>query len=125
MEEVLARLRPEWALFRDEDYGWRIEERSEGFEGDYLSLLAIESTIAEAIAAAEVKVAENERRDAEQRADYERRRIAGKLTPMERIGEWIPPVWDTVFTDAVEGNSVLARRINREYENWAKDPNTR
>lgn len=123
-EEALARLRPDWVLSRGIDYqtdevGWSV---SYAPNGEGLWQLGWGRTVTEAIETAEVKAAEEEREEAERRADYERRRAAGQLTMLERAAAFIPEVW---VSEAVRmGDTVkiprFANLVNRSFEDEVK-----
>lgn len=123
-DEALARMRDDWTLSRDEDYDdpdaglprwgvWRV------IEGEMIDQIGGGATVAEAIIDAETQTLRIEQERAERHADYERRRAAGKLTPLEKAGNFIPTIW---AADLIDGftESPLTRLVNREFESQVK-----
>jgi hypothetical protein len=112
----LNRLRDEWAIGRGNaefggDAGW-VVCRDVG--EDSVERIGWGKTVKAAIDAAEAYVAEEERREAAWRADYERRRAAGELTPSEFAGSWIPSIWNDKILQAVTFDTVVARDYEGE-----------
>lgn len=123
-DEALARLRRDWHLarginFRTDEPGWSV---SYAPNGEGLWELGWGKTVVEAIEAAEIKAAEEEREEAERRADYERRRAAVQLTLLERTAAFIPTAWEAEarnFGDAV-AIPKFANLVNRSFEDEVK-----
>lgn len=117
-DEALLSLRPDWHLSRGDDVetseaGWVV---SYAPNGEGLWRLGWGATVADAVAAAVQQAEREEREEAERRADYARRKAAGQLTDLERIGEEMVGIWAEPLLAHVEATSVLASRIDRAYE---------
>lgn len=119
MTDALERLRPDWTIRRD-DAGYHVYHVVAGpdpQEGEpTIRWLARGDTLAEAVASAEAVVADAERREAERRADYERRKAAGLLTDWELLNERIAPVWSSAVPDALRFSRVLSTFVDRTFE---------
>lgn len=123
-DEALTRMRDDWTLSRDEDYDdpeaalsrwgvWRVSN------GEMLDQIGSGATVAEAILDAETQTLRIEQERAERQADYERRRAAGKLTPLEKAGNFIPTIWAAELIDGFT-ESPLTSLVNREFESQVK-----
>lgn len=98
LDEIEAHLPEGWTIWPDADSAvWNVGKIDDDFEcGGYsVSYLASGQSPAEAISAARAKVDDDEREQAERRADYERRKAAGELTPLEVAGAYIPRIWSS------------------------------
>lgn len=118
MIDALERLRDDWALQRGahhltDEPGWTV---SLVMNGESIEWLGWGRTPTEAIEAAEAAVTTREREEAERRADYERRKAAGLLTPLEIASEHTGAIWSAQVMRAIETPSLLLARINRSYE---------
>ena len=122
--EVLERLRPNWAISKEEDYlteqpGWAVHSL---MNGEYYERLSWGKTVPAAIKVAEAYVAQEEREQAERDADYARRKAAGLLTPIEVAGGCVPSVWSEEMARVISEPSVLLSSVNRAYESEVVKP---
>ena len=119
LDEIEAFLPEGWAIWPNTaDNEWSVGKIDEDYEcGGYsVSWLASGLTPEAAIVAARARVEQDEREAADRRADYERRKAAGQLTPLEIAGDlWSDAMAKEVLRMATT-ESVLARLVNREFE---------
>lgn len=99
----IERLPEGWCLYRD-DGKWAVGLYSDDFEcGGYcFDWLASGDTIADAIAAGHARLEREKREAEERRADFERRKAAGQLTPLETASSYVPQIWSASVLKAVE-----------------------
>ena len=71
---------------------------------------------------AEAKAAEDEREVAERHADYERRKVAGELTPMEIASAFVPSLWAGELSKIGDTVTIphFANLVNRSFEDEVK-----
>ena len=122
---AITALRENWCLLRDGSK-WVIGEVSDScFEcSEAVTRLGSGRTVAAAIRAAVAEVERREQEDVARRADYQRRKAAGELTELEKLGEQSVSIWSRALLREMEKPSVLFSLVNRTYESELEQGDT-